>query len=55
MKKKSGKLPNNKKKLLNNICYLWYSIHRETVKKLYDEMPSMLEAVLKAKGGSTIY
>ena len=39
MKKKSVKLPNNKKKLWNNICNLWYGIHRETVKKLYDEMP----------------
>ena len=36
MKKKSVKLPNNKKKLWNNICDLWYGIHRELVKKLYD-------------------
>ena len=43
------------KKLWNNICNLWYGIYRETVKKLYDEMPSMVEAVRKAKGGSTIY
>ena len=35
----------------NTICNLWYGIHRETVKKLYDEMPSMMEAVLKAKMG----
>ena len=51
MKKNSVKLPNNKKKLLNNICYLSYGIHRETVKKLYGEMPSMVEAVRKAKMG----
>ena len=52
LKKKSGKLPNNKKKKLwNNICNLWYGIHRETVKKLYDEMPSIVEAVRKAKMG----
>ena len=52
MKKKYFKLPNNKKKKLwNNICNLWYVIHRETVKKRYDEMPSMVEAVPKAKMG----
>ena len=44
-----------RKKLWNNICNLWYGIHRETVKKLYDKMPSMVEAVPKAKGGSTMY
>ena len=56
MKKKSGKLSNNKKKKLwNNICNLRYGIHRETVKELYDKMPSMVEAVRKAKGGSTMY
>ena len=27
---------------------------RNTVKKMYDEMPSMIEAVPKAKGGSTM-
>ena len=37
------------------MCNLWYDIHRETVKKLYDEMPSMVEAVRKVKGGSTVY
>ena len=51
MKKKSVKLPNNKKKIWNNICNLWYGFHRETVKKLYDEMPSMVEALRKAKMG----
>ena len=40
-----------RKKLWNNICNLWYGIHRETVKKLYDNMPSMVEAVRKAKMG----
>ena len=55
MKKKSGKLPNNRKRLWDNICNLWYSIPRETVMKLYDEMPSRVEAVCKAKGGSTMY
>ena len=40
-----------RKKLCNNICNLWYGINRETVKKLYDEMPSMAEAVRKAKMG----
>ena len=49
MKRKSVKLPNNKNKLLNNICNLCYGIHRETVKKLYDELPSMVEAARKAK------
>ena len=50
MKNKYFKLPNNKKKkLLNNICNLWYGIYREAVKKRYDEMPSMVEAVPKAK------
>ena len=53
--KKSVKLPNNKKNVWKNICNLWYGIHRETVKKLYDEMPSMVEAVRKAKVGSTMY
>ena len=52
MKKKSVTLPNNKKKKLwNNTCNLWYGIHRETVKKLYDEVSSMVEAVRKAKMG----
>ena len=37
--------------LCNNTCNLWYGIHREIVKKLYDEMPSMVEAVRKAKMG----
>ena len=56
MKKKSGQLPNNKeKKFWNNICNLWFGIHREIVKKRYDEMPSMMEAMRKAKGGSTMY
>ena len=57
MKEKSGKLPNNKK-LWNNICNLWYGIHRETVKKLYklyDEISPMVKAVRKAKRGSTMY
>ena len=51
MKKKYFKLSN--KKLWNNIkfCNLWYGIHRETVKKGDDEMPSMVEAVPKAKMG----
>ena len=40
-----------RKKLWNNTCILWYGIHRETVKKLYDEMPTMMEAVRKAKMG----
>ena len=51
MKKKSGKLPKNKIKLWNNICNLWYGIHKETVNKLYDEMSPMVEAVRKAKMG----
>ena len=38
-----------RKKLWNNICNLWYGIHRETSKKRYEEMPSMVEAVPKAK------
>ena len=39
--------------LWNNIKFynLWYGIHRETVKKGDDEMPSMVEAVPKAKMG----
>ena len=50
MKKKYVKLPNNKKKKLwNIICNLRYGIHSETVKRRYDEMPSMVEAVPKAK------
>ena len=40
-----------RKKLWNNICNLWYGIHRETVKKMYDKMPSIVEAVRKAKMG----
>ena len=40
-----------RKKLWNNISNLWYGIHRETVKKQYNEMPSMVEAVPKAKMG----
>ena len=40
-----------RKKLWNNICNLWYGIHRETIKKRYDEMPSMVEAVPKARMG----
>ena len=56
MKKESGKLSNNKKKkALENTCNLRYGIHRETVKELYDKMPSMVEAVRKAKGDSTMY
>ena len=49
IEKESVKLPNKTKKLWNNICNIWYGIHRETVKKLYDEMPSMVEALCKAK------
>ena len=45
MKKESGKLPNNKKKLWNNICNFWYGIPRETVMKLSDKMPTRVEAV----------
>ena len=56
MKKKSGKLPKKKKKNnWNSMCNLWYGIHRETVKKLYDEIPSKVESVCKAKCGSTMY
>ena len=51
MKKKSVKLPNNTKKAWNNIYNLWYGIRRDTVKKLHDEMPSMVEAVRKANMG----
>ena len=40
-----------RKKLWNNICNLWYGFHRETVKKRYDDMPSIVEAVPKAKMG----
>ena len=42
-----------RKKLWNNIkvCNLWYGIHRETAKKLYDKMPSMVTAVHMAKMG----
>ena len=40
-----------RKKLWNNTCNLWYGTHRETVKKLYDEMPLMVVAVRKAKIG----
>ena len=40
-----------RKKHWNNICNLWYGIHRENGKKLYDEMPSMVESVRKAKMG----
>ena len=36
---------------MNSICNLWYGIHRETVKKLYDEMPFIVEAMRKAKMG----
>ena len=39
----------------NDICNLWYGTYRENVKKLYDEIPSMVEAVRKAKGVSTMY
>ena len=52
MKKKSVKLPNNKKKSFGiTFVTVWYGIHRETVKKLYAEMHSMVEAVRKAKIG----
>ena len=51
MKKKHVKLPNNKKNFRITLCKLWYGIHRETIKKLYDEMPSMVKAVCKAKMG----
>ena len=44
-----------RKKLWNNICNLWYGIHRETVKTMYYEMPPMVKAVREAKGGSTMY
>ena len=39
------------KKHWNNICTLWYSIHRENGKKLCNEMSSMVEAGRKAKKG----
>ena len=51
IKKKSVKLPDNKKKAWNNICNLWFGIHREIVKNLYAEMPSIVEAVSKVKMG----
>ena len=40
-----------RKTIWNNSCNLWYGIHRETIKKGYDEMPSTVEAVPKAKMG----
>ena len=50
MKKKSVKLPNNKKKSFG-ITFVTYGIHRERVMKLYDGMPPTVEAVRKAKMG----
>ena len=51
MKKNILSFQTIRKKLWNNICNLWYGFHRETVKKRYDDMPSMVEAVPKAKMG----
>ena len=51
MKKKLLSFHTIRKKLWNTICNLWYGIHRETFKKLFDEMSSMVEAVRKAKMG----
>ena len=55
MKKNLVSFKTIRKKLWNNICNLWYGIHRKTVKKLYDKMPSMVEAVRKARGGFIMY
>ena len=48
MKKKSGKLPNNKKSF--GITFVTYGmVFIEKLLKLYDGMPSMVEAVCKGK------
>jgi hypothetical protein len=33
----------------------WYEIHLQTVRKLFESIPRMTAAVLKAKGGPTPY
>ena len=55
MKKQIGKLPNNKTKLWNSICSVWYGIPRQTIMELYDSMPERIQAVCKEKGGPTKY
>ena len=49
MKKKSGKLPNNKKKNFEITFVSYGMVFIETVKKLYDEMPLMVESMRKAQ------
>ena len=55
MKKKCGRLEKNRMALWEGVCSAWYSISRQTLMKLYDEMPDRVMAVYKAKGGATAY
>ena len=55
MKKKSVKLPNNKKKSFEIKFITYGMIFIEKLLRNYDEMPSMVEAVHKAKDVSTMY
>ena len=52
--KESGENPNNKAKLWNSVCSIWYSVPRKPIMKLYDGMLARVEAVNKAIGASTV-
>ena len=49
MKKKSGRLEKNKMELWEGICRVLYSVSRQRLMKLYDEMLERVMVVYKAK------
>ena len=51
MEKKCGSLEKNKMEFWEGVCRLLYSVSRQRLMKLYDEMPERVMAVYKAKGG----
>ena len=55
MKKQACKGASRKSQLFDNVSSAWYSIKRETIMRLYDEMPRRVKAVYDAKGGPTLY
>ena len=50
MKTKCGRLEKNKMDLSEGVCRAFYSVLRQRLMKLYEEMPKRVMAVYKAKG-----
>jgi hypothetical protein len=47
--------PISLKQLEDVLQEAWYKVSQETVKNLYESIPRRITAVLKAKGGPTLY